>query len=79
MSDGGGCKRILLSGRSGFRVHFCETHRTVELEIGVMSLRLDEDALALLSNTLHESVNNLQALDATRGRFETFMRQLKSS
>lgn len=79
MSDRGGCKRVLLSGRSGFRVHFCETHRTIELEIGVMSLRLDEDALVLLSDTLQESVNNLQALDASRGRFEAFMQQLKSS
>ena len=79
MSDRGGCKRVLLSGRSGFRVHFCETHRTIELEIGVMSLRLDEDALVLLSDTLQESVNNLQALDASRGQFEAFMQQLKSS
>lgn len=79
MSERGGCKRILLSGRSGFRVHFCETHRTIELEVGVVSLRLDEDALALLSDTLRESVNNLHTLDGTRRQFETFMRQLKSS
>ncbi|MDP8567395.1 hypothetical protein [Methylophilus aquaticus] len=79
MRDRGGCKRILLSGHSGFRVHFCETHRTIELEIGVMSLRLDEDALALLSQTLQESVRNLQGLDNSDERFEAFMRQLKSS
>lgn len=79
MSGSGGCKRILLSGSSGFRVHFCESHRTIELEIGVMSLRLDEDALGLLSESLRESLRNLQALDASRGQFETFMRQLKSS
>jgi len=41
-----------------------------------MSLRLDEDALELLSDALDESVTKLQALHATRGSFRAFMRQL---
>lgn len=70
------CKRILLSGQSGFRVHYCETHRTIELEIGAMSLRLDEDALAVMSDALSESLSKLQALQASQGSFRAFMRQL---
>ncbi|WP_379032011.1 hypothetical protein [Methylophilus flavus] len=73
------CKKILLSGQAGFRVHYCESHGTVELEIGAMSLRLDEDALEMMSDSLAESVSKLQALQATKGSFEAFMRQLKNA
>ncbi|MEZ0288554.1 MAG: hypothetical protein ACAH05_06260 [Methylophilus sp.] len=73
------CKKILLSGQAGFRVHYCESHGTVELEIGAMSLRLDEDALEMMSDSLAESVSKLQALRATKGSFEAFMRQLKNA
>lgn len=73
------CKKILLSSQAGFRVHYCETHRTVELEIGAMSLRLDEDALEMMSASLTESVSKLHALHATKGSFEAFMRQLKNA
>lgn len=79
MNDHRGCKKILLSGQSAFKVYFCETHRTVELEVGVMSLRLDEEALVVLSNSLRLAVTNLQAVDASRDSFDAFMRQLKSS
>lgn len=78
MSEHAVCKKILLSGQAGFRVHYCETHRTIELEIGAMSLRLDEDALALMSDSLSTSVDRLHALRATRGSFEAFLRQLKT-
>jgi hypothetical protein len=76
MSEESMCKKTLLSGQAGFRVHYCETHRTIELEIGAMSLRLDEDALEVMSDALDESVSKLQALHATKGSFQAFMRQL---
>jgi hypothetical protein len=79
MNEHSTCKKILLSGQAGFRVHYCEAHGTVELEIGAMSLRLDEDALELMSDSLSESVSKLHALRATKGSFEAFMRQLKMS
>ncbi len=44
-----------------------------------MSLRLDEDALEMMSDSLAESVSKLQALRATKGSFEAFMRQLKNA
>lgn len=69
------CKKMMLSGQAGFRVHYCETHRNIELEVGSMSLRLDEDALMLMSDVLDESVTKLQALHASRGSFQAFMRQ----
>lgn len=71
------CRKILLSGQTGFRVHYCETHGTVELEVGAMSLRLDEDALEIMRDSLSESVSKLHALQAGRGSFDAFMRQLK--
>lgn len=73
------CKKILLSGQAGFRVHYCETHRTIELEIGAMSLRLDEDALELMSDALSDAVDRLHAVQSSKGSFEAFMRQLKIS
>jgi Zn finger protein HypA/HybF involved in hydrogenase expression len=79
MSEHSMCKKILLSGQAGFRVHYCETHHTVELEIGAMSLRLDEDALEMMSDSLAESVSKLHVLQATKGSFEAFMRQLKNA
>jgi len=76
MSEASMCKKILLSGQAGFRVHYCESHRTIELELGAMSLRLDEDALLLMRDALDSSVTKLEALHATRGSFRAFMRQL---
>lgn len=75
MSERNICKKIMLSGQAGFRVHYCEMHRNIELEIGSISLRLDEHALMLMSDVLDESVTNLQALHATRASFQAFMRQ----
>lgn len=78
MSEHAMCKKILLSGQAGFRVHYCETHGTVELEVGAMSLRLDEDALEIMSDSLSESVSKLHVLQASKGSFDAFMRQLKN-
>lgn len=69
------CHRILLSGTSGFRVHYCQAHQTVELEIGAMSLRLEEEALLLLGDSLQSAIRQLQAIQASRQSFEDFMRQ----
>ena len=79
MSEDSRGKKILLAWQGGFRVHYCETHHKIELEIGAMSLRLDEHALEMMSESLSESVSKLHALQATQGSFEAFMRQLKNA
>ncbi len=77
MSEAIVCKRVLLSGQPGLRVLYCEAHHTVELEIGAMSLRLDESALATMSEGLDVAVRRLQDLQSHQGAFDAFMRQLR--
>lgn len=72
------CQKILLSDQTGFRVHYCQNHRTIELEIGAMRLRLDEAALAMMSDALQLSVKRLQALHASSASFAAFMRQFNT-
>lgn len=76
MSEKTMCKKFLLSGQTGFRVHYCETHRTIELEIGAMSLRMDEDALEMIRDSLNESIGKMRTLQSGHGSFQAFMRQL---
>lgn len=79
MSHANECKRILLSGQPGLRVHYCEAHHTVELEMGAMSLRLDEAALVMMNEALDVAVCRLQDLQSHQGAFDAFMRQLRPS
>ena len=72
------CQKILLSDQTGLRVHYCQNHRTIELEIGAISVRLDEDALAMMSEALQVSIGRLHALHASSASFAAFMRQFNA-
>lgn len=58
------CKRVLLAGENGCRVVYCEACQVAELEIGALSLRLEESSLHQVHKTLEQALIKLSVLKA---------------
>lgn len=58
------CKRVLLAGENGCRVVYCEACQVAELEIGALSLRLEERSLHQVHKTLEQALIKLSVLKA---------------
>jgi hypothetical protein len=58
------CKRVLLAGENGCRVLYCEACQISEIEIGALSLRLEEGALHQLHKTIEQALIKLSVLKA---------------
>lgn len=72
MNASEGCKRTVIAGEAGCRVLYCRGCNVAELEIGSVSIRLEEGAFRALSAMLQEAclkldersyLSHLQALD----------------
>lgn len=60
------CKRILLAGADGCRIVYCEGCAIAELELGAISVRLEESALHNLQAILGQALIKLSVLKATK-------------
>lgn len=60
------CKRVLLAGDQGLRVLYCEACQVAELEIGAMSLRLEESSLHQMHDTISQALVKLSVLKALK-------------
>jgi len=60
------CKRILLAGIEGCKIVYCEGCAITELELGAISLRLEESALHNLQAILGQALMKLSVLKATK-------------
>lgn len=64
MKQNESCKRVLLAGEHGCRVVYCEACQVAELEIGALSLRLEESSLHQVHKTLEQALIKLSVLKA---------------
>ncbi|HEY8119353.1 MAG TPA: hypothetical protein VIE91_08955 [Methylophilaceae bacterium] len=55
MKPSNNCKRVILAGKDGCRVMFCEDCNVAEVEVGALSLRLEVQAFTTLSEMLQEA------------------------
>ena len=55
MSASDGCKRNVIAGGPGCRVLYCRDCNVAELELGSMSMRLEEHAFRTLAAILQEA------------------------
>jgi len=60
------CKRILLAGIEGCKIVYCEGCAITELELGAISVRLEESALHNLQGILGQAIMKLSVLKATK-------------
>lgn len=60
---------ILLAESSAGTVGYCETCHVVELEIGAISLRIDENTLALLGRLLRDADYRLNVYQNEKHKF----------
>lgn len=60
------CRRVVLAGENGCRVVFCEACEVAELELGAMSVRLEESSLHQLHETLSQALIKLSVLKAVK-------------
>lgn len=60
------CHRIVLAGKEGCRVLYCEDCKVAELEIGAMSLRLEAHAFESLAVMMRQAEQRLALAEATR-------------
>lgn len=61
---------ILLAENQAGTVGYCETCHVVELEIGAISLRIDENTLALLGRLVRDADYRLNVYQNERQKFK---------
>lgn len=72
------CSKAVLVSRQGLRVQLCLTHRVVEVEMGAISIRLDEASFQHLSEGLSDAVLHLAAMHQGQLGFERWLQQIKN-
>ena len=68
------CKRVVLAGGEGCRVVYCEKCNVAEIEIGAMSLRLENHAFHSVAEMIQEAAARLAIYSANQSH-----RQLTTS
>lgn len=53
------CNRVVLAGRNGCRVLYCENCNVAEIEVGSLSLRLEIQAFNTLGEMMQEAMQRL--------------------
>ena len=56
------CNKTVLAGEGGCRVIYCHDCEVAELEVGSVSLRLDETAFRNFAVLLEQAVHNLDGM-----------------
>ena len=60
------CRRMVLAGEHGCRVVFCEACEVAVLELGAISVRLEEGSLHQLHDVLGQALIKLSVLKAVK-------------
>lgn len=60
------CSKTLLAGDAGCRVTYCRQCRVAEIEVGAVSLRLEDAAFRSLAALLADAVRGLDAIHAVQ-------------
>lgn len=68
MKPSNSCKRVLLAGKDGCRVLFCEDCNVAEVEVGALSLRLEVHAFNTLTEMLQEAARILASFAAVKSQ-----------
>ena len=68
MKPSNNCKRVLLAGKDGCRVLFCEDCNVAEVEVGALSLRLEVHAFNTLTEMLQEAARILASFAAVKSQ-----------
>jgi len=60
------CRRVVLAGSDGCRVVYCEECHVAEVEVGALSLRLEDHAFNSLAEMIQEAATRLAILSAKK-------------
>jgi hypothetical protein len=63
MKSSGNCDRVVLAGRHGCRVIYCEDCNVAEVEVGSLSLRLEMQAFNALGEMMQEAMQKLAVMN----------------
>ncbi|MCB5191697.1 hypothetical protein LG198_13240 [Methylobacillus arboreus] len=66
MKTANNCRRVVLAGGDGCRVLYCEECNVAEVEVGALSLRLEEHAFNSLAEMIQEAAARLAIYSANK-------------
>ncbi|MDR5170954.1 hypothetical protein IHQ56_03885 [Methylobacillus flagellatus] len=66
MKTANNCRRVVLAGAEGCRVLYCEECNVMEIEVGALSLRLEDHAFNSLAEMIQEAATRLAIYSANK-------------
>lgn len=66
MKTANNCRRVVLAGAEGCRVLYCEECNVMEIEVGALSLRLEDRVFNSLAEMIQEAATRLAILSANK-------------
>lgn len=72
------CKKVMIAIQQNARVMYCEAHNVAELEIGAVSLRLDIESFAMVSDCIADAIARLNVIQEAKRQNEALIKRLRS-